>query len=144
MQTKKLLQARFEHDLKASGLRATHVRQKLFDALRQTSRPLSIQELVDLAENVHFVSVYRSIDALHKAGIVKQVPQGFKHLFELSDTYRPHHHHATCEHCGRSVSVHNDNLEQLLIELTVQSGLTPTKHTFELFGVCSACKELAV
>lgn len=139
MQREEALQTSFEADMKKSGLRITHVRQELFTILIKSGRPLSIQELVGKAKNAHFVSVYRSIDALHKAGVLKQVPRGFKNLFELSDTYRPHHHHATCEKCGNSTSIHDRRLEQLMSQLSIEKGLEPTKHTFELFGICNSC-----
>jgi Fe2+ or Zn2+ uptake regulation protein len=142
VQTGDLLQINFEADMKRSNLRITHVRQELFSLLKQADKPLTVQELVNRSKGSHFVSVYRSIDAMHKAGIIKQVPRGFKNLFELSDTYRPHHHHATCEGCGKSTSVHDPRLELLMSRLSKNSGLKPTKHTFELFGICHECQKL--
>lgn len=122
-------------------LRLTRVRQEIFDLLSQADRPLSIQELVSASNRGHFVSIYRSIDAMHRAGIVKLVPQGFKNFFELSDTYKPHHHHATCEKCGSSLEIHSPELEKLMKQLALEAGLKPTKHQFELFGVCEACAD---
>ncbi|MCB9821086.1 transcriptional repressor [Candidatus Nomurabacteria bacterium] len=140
MQANQLLQASFEQDMRSSGLRITHVRQRLFEVLAKTNKPLSVKELVEKTDEAHFVSIYRSIDALHKAGIIKQVPRGFKNLYELSDTYRPHHHHATCEICGKSTSTHDQKLEKLMSDLSVKAGFEPTKHTFEIFGVCNLCR----
>lgn len=139
MQTTSSIFEKFKSDMKRSGLRVTHVRLTLFSILNNSNRPLSIQELVEKAPNSHFVSVYRSIDALQKAEIVKQVPQGFKNLFELSESYKPHHHHASCEICNKSIAIDDPELENLLTKIATRVGLTPTKHTFELIGICQAC-----
>jgi Fe2+ or Zn2+ uptake regulation protein len=125
--------------MKQSMLRNTHLRQQLFTILLTSDKPLSIQELAPMIRNAHFVSVYRSVDALRKADIIKLVPQGFKNLFELSDAFKPHHHHATCENCGVTTEVRAPELENLMKQLSIKAGLTPTKHHFELYGVCKNC-----
>lgn len=125
--------------MKQAGLRTTHVRKHIFAVLLGASQPLSIQTIVAQLPTAHYVSIYRSVDALHKAGIIKQVPRGFKNTFELSDMFKPHHHHATCESCGKSVEISDKRLEDLMRLLSVEAGLQPTRHHFELFGVCRLC-----
>jgi len=130
----------FESRLKDSGLSMTATRISIFRVLSLSKVPLTIQDIAAKIDNAHIVSVYRSIDALHKHGLVKQVPIGFKNKFELSDDFKPHHHHATCEKCGKSVSIHSNRVEKLMNELTVNAGLTPTRHHFEAYGICEKCK----
>lgn len=127
--------------MKEAGLRNTRVRQQLFQILLRASKPLSIQDLAKRTTNVHFVSVYRSVDAMRKASVIKLVPQGFKSLFELSDSFKPHHHHATCERCGQTTQVTDSELEKSMRQLTIRSGLIPTEHHFELYGICIKCQE---
>jgi len=131
----------FESRLKQAKLSLTKPRRAIFDVLATTKTPLTIQEIAEQIDNVHFVSVYRSVDALYKKGLVKQVPIGFKNKFELSDDFKPHHHHATCEKCGISVSIHSNRAEELMDELTLNAGLTPTHHHFEAYGLCGNCKD---
>lgn len=140
MQTEQLLQSRFEAQLKAANLRMTRVRRQLFDVLRAAPSPLSIQQMTELIAEAHFVSIYRSVDALQQAQIIKQVPQGFKYRYELSDTFKPHHHHATCEVCGISKELKSAEFETLMKQLATQAGLTPTRHHFELYGQCQNCR----
>lgn len=126
--------------MKACKLRVTDARQELFEFLSKTQQPVTAAEITkNLQGSQHFVSVYRNIDALLKAGVVKQVPQGFKNRYELSDLFKPHHHHVTCESCGNSVSVEDPRVESLMKELTKEAGLMPTKHHFELYGICKNC-----
>lgn len=139
MQNNDLMLITFEREMKKHGLRITSTRQAIFDILRRSNTPLSIQQLVKQINQAHFVSVYRSTHAMYMAGVVRQVPIGFKNLFELSDAFQAHHHHATCEKCGNSQQIHNYELENLMTRLSKESGLLPTKHHFELFGVCQHC-----
>ena len=131
----------FETMLKHTGLSMTAPRRSVFDVLKNSHSPLTIKEIVDRIPNVHYVSVYRSIDALQKHNLIKQVPIGFKNKFELRDEFKPHHHHATCERCGKSVSIENSEIEDIMNKLTKGAGLKPTRHHFEAYGICRQCDE---
>lgn len=139
MQIPQDMALRFEAELRRHGLKITRLRSALFGALYGADAPRSIQELAQELPWAHFVSVYRSVDALLKAEVIKQVPQGFKNRFELNDMFRPHHHHATCEQCNRTQQVDDKRLEALMRELTLEAGLVPTRHHFEIYGVCRHC-----
>ena len=130
----------FVTEMQRSSLRVTKTRREIFNILNQSQRPLSIQEIVRLSvEKSHFTSIYRSVESLARKGILREVPRGFKTFYELGEVFRPHHHHATCEICGQTAPINNANVEQLLHDLTLKAGLTPTKHHFELFGICRRC-----
>lgn len=126
--------------MRAKGLKITPGRMDIFNVLLKSDRPLSIQEIAKEIPEVHYVSIYRSIDKLYRGGILTQVPQGFKNLFELNDTFKPHHHHATCEKCGKSLEINDDRIESLMKDITVSAGLIPTSHHFEMYGICTSCQ----
>lgn len=125
--------------LRAAGLSLTGPRAEVFRILRASAGPVSIQEVIEAVDGIHFVSVYRSIDALIKAGVTIRIPIGFKNKYELSEDFKPHHHHAVCERCGGTWSVEDERAEALMRQLAAQAGLTPTRHHFELYGVCADC-----
>ncbi len=139
MQIDESIELKFAQQLRKHRLRLTRARKEIFQKLYETNKPLSIQDIASITNGVHFVSVYRSVDLMQKAGIVKQVPQGFKNLFELSDLFRPHHHHATCKICAASKEIHDARIESLMNTLTKEAGLLPTEHHFELYGICQNC-----
>ncbi len=116
------------------------LKRQIFELLKNSGEPLSMQQIISRITDHHFVSIYRSVDVLYKAGVVKQVSSGFKNLFELSDEFVPHHHHASCEICGRSLAIIDPELESLMDRLCRAAGLSPTTHQFELFGICSDCQ----
>ncbi len=130
----------FKEKLAAHNLRLTENRQEIFRILTAADRPLLIQEIIATSTgSTHFTSIYRSIASLQAASIVREVPRGFKVYYELGEDFRPHHHHATCEKCGKTIPIDDTEVEQLLHNLTIKAGLQPTKHHFELFGICEKC-----
>ena len=132
----------FKEKLATHNLRLTGNRQEIFHILTTTDRPLLIQEIIAMSTgSAHFTSIYRSILSLQAAGIVREVPRGFKVYYELGEDFRPHHHHATCERCGKTTPIDDHSVERLLYDLTIKAGLAPTKHHFELFGICQQCSD---
>lgn len=125
--------------LKERGLRLTKVRMLVYVMLQNADTPLSIQQIIDRCNGVHFVSIYRTVEVYLQNGIIKQVPIGFKNKYELSDTFKPHHHHVTCDVCGKSISVNQQSIERLMNSVTQAAGMVPTHHHFEAYGICSAC-----
>jgi Fe2+ or Zn2+ uptake regulation protein len=130
---------KFQVEAARAGLRMTATRRGIFEVLLATERPLHITEIVKGLPNVHYVSVYRSIDALLRCGLIKQVPFGFKNRFELSDALLPHHHHATCDKCGKMYEINNQKIEAIARQLASEVGMTPTTHHFEVYGICVNC-----
>lgn len=126
--------------LRQAGLKKTRLRTELFLLLSSAKRPLTIQEMVHQTSTAHFVTVYRAVDLLYKAHILKQVPLGFKNTFELGDAFKPHHHHATCDSCGTITSVHDPSIEHLMETLALQAGLSQSRHHLELYGICTDCQ----
>ena len=130
----------FKKQVAGSSLRLTKTRKQIFWVLFEAKKPMDMRAIIDKVNNAHFVSVYRSIDAMLSAGLIKQVPLGFKNTYELSDRFMSHHHHATCEICNRSWKINDEKIEKMAKELTLEVGLKPTKHHFETYGTCKKCK----
>ena len=132
---------RFREELERSGLRLTQNRRRIFEILENANKPLTIKQIAEtLSGEVHFTSVYRSVETLTQARILREIPHGFKNYYELSEIFRPHHHHVTCEHCDKSVAIDDPRIEKLMRELTLRAGLMPTRHNFEMFGICRRCR----
>lgn len=129
--------------LHAHGMRLSDAKVQVFAILGDSPEPLTIQEVVERSKDLHFVSIYRAIDSLLKAALITQVPIGFKNKYELSDSFKPHHHHVTCEQCGKSFSVQSEEVEKLMDQLTLKAGLQPTHHHLEAYGICTVCSSLA-
>ncbi|PID99222.1 hypothetical protein CSA80_00425 [Candidatus Saccharibacteria bacterium] len=129
----------FETSLKNAGQSHTKPRQAVFDAL-QHHRSLTMRELVRACRQVNRASVYRTVDVLESLGIITRIPNGWKYRLELGEAFHEHHHHATCNHCGSSITLPEDTvLETRLQMLASQRNFTLSAHQIELSGMCEHC-----
>lgn len=126
--------------IKSSGMRMNKTKLSVFETLLTAGEPMSIQEIIQNVPNAHYVSVYRTVDALYKAGVVVRVPQGFKNLFELSDLFNNHHHHISCEKCGKFSRIDDKKIESMIEKISQDSGYESTNHHLELYGLCQNCR----
>lgn len=129
----------FKEALSKAGLRATRAKMDVLKILITTHEPQTMQQIIGSAKESHYVSVYRAVDALVKASIVIRVPIGLKYCYELSDVFKPHHHHIRCSQCSKTISVESDALESMMQKIASNAGFEITSHHLELNGVCGHC-----
>lgn len=104
----------------------------------------SAQQLHDLlrehGESIGLTTVYRSLQALADAGEVDQLvnDDGETAYRRCSDH---HHHHLVCRSCGTTVEIAGPAVESWADRVAAENGFTDVSHTFEIFGLCSNCKE---
>ena len=135
--------ATYFSDLKKHRLRNTKPRKAVFNALHASDHiPLTMKELINrTADQADRASIYRAVEVLESAGIIKRIHIGWKYKLELSDQFHGHHHHITCVICGNVHATHNDQkLEQELHKLAEQCGYQIVDHNLDIKGVCSRCK----
>lgn len=129
----------FKHLLKANRYSVTKARLTVFNALLG-EEPMSMHELVGRARGIDRASVYRAVDLFEKLDVVQRLNTGWKYKLELSDKFNEHHHHLTCTRCGRTVSLNESDMEQLIAHLARSHGYTPTAHQIEIQGLCAQCR----
>lgn len=134
-------QTRFEKILKKNGLRLTSTRKSLYKTLAGYNRPIGVNTLVNaLSSQVDRSSVYRNIETFSSIGVVNKVYTGWKYRLELSEKFRPHHHHITCEKCGVIIPLQLGNTTELaLIRAGMKRGFKVKNHEVELRGLCKNC-----
>lgn len=128
--------------LRKAELRATPGRIALLTLLEKEPKPLTVYEIeAKLKGALNQVTVYRALEALHAARIVKRVNLEHDHAhFELS-AGREHHHHAICHNCG-----HIQNIEVPHALKPEQEALKRASdfdqidsYSLEFFGLCKKC-----
>ncbi len=127
--------------LRASGVRVTDARRAVVTALVDADDHLTADDLaarVAGAEpDVHRSTVYRSLDALEKIGVVTHVHLGHgRAVYHLTERL---HHHAVCEDCGAVVELPNDVLDDVQARLRRETGFEVDPHHFALVGRCRQC-----
>ena len=128
--------------LKESGLKVTPARERILVALGSERRPYNAQELHALLSkkgDMDLVTIYRTLAAFLKAGLVKQVD-----LRQDSVAYElkgEHHHHIVCTECGTVEDFDLCGMEAVTKKVVAGAKRFSSvrEHTLELFGVCDSC-----
>lgn len=99
-----------------------------------------MHELAERASGVDRASVYRTVALFERLGIVQRLNTGWKYKIELTDKFAEHHHHLTCTHCGRTITMNESELEVLISKLAAHHNFAPTSHQIEIQGLCERCQ----
>jgi Fe2+ or Zn2+ uptake regulation protein len=125
--------------LRTRALRITEPRKAMLRVLSAAPAPVSVED-IHLALGggaADLVTVYRSIEAFEKAGLVQRHPlESGKNLYTLSGL--DHHHHIMCRECGRIDDIDGcaaEKFEKAARDL----GYQKIFHVFEIYGVCKTC-----
>lgn len=129
-------------DLRQRGGRLTRARQALVDALLEADSHVTAEDLAESVQarhpEVHRSTIYRTLDALERAGIVDHVHLGHgRAVYHLSDDP---HQHLVCEACGDVVEVPDRLFDDLAKNLRKRYGFTIRPNHFAVLGRCRACR----
>jgi Fur family ferric uptake transcriptional regulator len=89
--------------------------------------------------DVHLSTVYRTLDALERLGLVNRLNLGAKGaVYHLADPDHSHHH-LVCERCGAVVELSDETVAPLGRELAARHRFTMSPHALTITGRCSSC-----
>jgi Fur family transcriptional regulator, ferric uptake regulator len=132
--------------LRGEGLRITAGRRTILNVLFHAKRPLSLQEIQDLAASAgdgpDYATVFRMVALLDRLHLVHKVNlQRSCSYYELNDPSK-HYDHIVCTACGKVVVIDIPcplaETEQRVAE---HYGFRNLSHSLEFFGRCSECQE---
>jgi len=129
--------------LRAAGVRVTAARRAVVHALVDADDHVTADELAeriaDRQPDVHRSTVYRTLDALERLGVVTHVHLGHgRAVYHLTDRM---HQHAVCEGCGLVVELGDDVLGEVQARLERETGFVVDPHHFALVGRCRHCAQ---
>lgn len=131
---------KLKHTLKEARSSATGSRLAVFNHLAKHG-PMGVGALSQqLLKDVDRATVYRTVELYEKLGIVNRIWHGFKHEVELSEIFTPHHHHAKCQQCGKTIDIASPELEAALTALAKKHQFLTLSHSVELTGYCITCQ----
>ena len=131
--------------LAAHGRRAGGGRQAVVSMLAAQTCCLSAQELADRiraggSRRVGTATVYRTLDLLHREGLVQRVELGDGEArYEPAVPGGEHHHHALCERCGRLTPFEDSGLERAIAEVAGRLQHRVEGHDVLIRGRCERC-----
>ncbi len=121
--------------------RNTSQQRAIGNAIEAAGRPLSIQEISDLAAadvpSIGLRTVYRVVNRLLEDGVIAPVTMpGQPDRYELAETAARHHHHFHCVSCDRVFDVHGcpGRMDRM-----VPDGFVLDGHEITLSGRCAQC-----
>lgn len=135
---------RFAEYLHKNNLRMTPERGAVLDVILNLEGHFDADELLQFLrkqkKQVSRATLYRTLEHLRVAGLVKMHRFGsgqaqFEHVYN-----RKHHDHMVCDLCGTVIEFVNDEIEELQEEVCRAHGFTSTNHVMQIFGVCADCR----
>jgi len=129
--------------LKNIGLKITPARTAVLSILTNQKKPVSVAILVEslAKKSINFSTVYRTLETLEQAGIIRKVlvsqKQSFYELVDIHD-----HHHLICTECEKveEIELQKQDFKKVVLKKSKQFSQLSTK-TIELFGVCNSCEK---
>ena len=127
--------------IRDQGGRVTTARRALVTALVEAHGHVTAEDLATMVQraqpDVHLSTIYRSLDALERIGVVDHVHLGHgRAVYHLTD--EPHQH-LVCDLCGAVVEVPDATFADLGDTLRRRYGFTIRPSHFAVLGRCRAC-----
>lgn len=131
-------------DFRRQGIRITPVRETILEVLMSEAKPLGaaavVQLMKDRGVSANRTTIYRELERLEKAGIVRSVQiENGRTRFEI--TIGEHHHHIRCLGCQKIMDVQlpNEEFTEAISSIKKQTGFTVKDHSLEFVGFCMKC-----
>lgn len=125
--------------LQANNVSVTSARTAIFMTLLDADAPLKNGEIAKLTPTVDRASVYRNLELFARLGVTVTLVRGWTPYTELAEPFKAHHHHITCEVCGKVEEIESNTLEDVLNLVASRHDFLLKKHVVELTGVCKKC-----
>ncbi|MGE5612066.1 MAG: Fur family transcriptional regulator [Bacillota bacterium] len=129
----------FRRYLHQQKLKFTPERAMILDAaLRKQSLFEPEQLVADLknaGQRVSRATVYRTLNHLQDAGILKQVFFDNKQSYYEVIAGRQTHDYLICVTTGKVIEFNSEKLRQLRDEICREHGFDPLSHRFQIFGI---------
>jgi len=136
---------RFESFLKSRGLKFTSQRKAIFEEVFRHHGHLEAEEVVNrLREKEARASratVYRTLDLLVEAGMVKSVRLGKEQRYFEHVHHGEHHDHMVCVGCGRIFEFYSPEIEECQDRICREQDFEAERHTMVIFGLCAECRK---
>jgi Fur family ferric uptake transcriptional regulator len=135
---------RLREYLRSKKLRMTPERRWVLQGVLSREGHFDADELLTFLHRRHMpvsrATLYRTLDHLTVAGLVKRHRFGQGHALFEHIYGRQHHDHMVCDRCGAVFEFVNEEIERLQDEVCAAHDFEPTNHVMQIFGICSGCR----
>ncbi len=136
---------RFDEYLQSRGKRMTQQKRQLLTRVFERHEHFDAETLivqlmaVDKAGRIGRATVYRFLNELVEAGLLREFQLDGRTVYEHDYGY-PQHDHLYCRECHRLYEFHNEELIKLRDAIAQESNFRVTSHRFIITGVCEECR----
>lgn len=137
-------QERFAEFLQSKGKRVTHQRRILVDHVFQRHDHFDAEELIlNLAQQpeaskVSRPTVYRTLNELVDAGLLRRMTMGGRAVYEHDYGY-PQHDHLHCTICDKLIEFQSSELRKIREAVAGEHAFRVTGHRLIISGFCTDC-----
>ena len=137
---------RFEEFLQTKGKRITQPRRRIVEEVfRQHDHFDADQLMASIAmsqgiEKVSRPTVYRALEVLVEAGLLRKMELGGRAVYEHDYGY-PQHDHLHCQQCDQLIEFHSEDIQRIRDMVARQHHFRVTGHRLIVSGVCHECME---
>ena len=136
------LRGAFER-LRELGFRLSSARRLVLEALFATDVPASAEELAERLSSggvrADLASVYRNLETLERAGLVRHVHFGHSRgLYALAGGREREYLH--CERCGRVDTIEPAELDEIRLAIRRRFSYEARFTHFPIVGLCADCR----
>src|SRR5271169_7245088 len=133
--------------LRQRGIRLTRQRRAILQVMDSAEQHLDVDQILERAQKldneVHLVTVYRTIDLLKKHGLIDELDllhlRGDRHYYE---THGPRDHiHVACLRCGKVREFESRLYEELKRQIEQDCSMHITVSRTEVGGYCADCRK---
>lgn len=137
---------RLEEFLQTKGMRITQPRRVIVEEVFRQHEHFDADKLMEsltkanTTEKVSRPTVYRALEVLVEAGLLRKMELGGRAVYEHDYGY-PQHDHLHCQECNNLIEFRSEDLERIRDAVAQQHQFRVTGHRMIVTGVCSACLE---
>ena len=118
-------------------------REKILDVLTNNAvhptAEVLLEFLKDENSKVGFTTLYRNLNQLAQAGIIKKIDGLEASAHFDHNTYE--HYHLICEKCKKVFDIPSDVAPELVKNTQSATGFDVISHDIVFHGICSECKK---
>jgi Fur family transcriptional regulator, ferric uptake regulator len=136
---------KLEDFLRRKKLRLTGERTVLLEEILKTHGHFSAEEVIKKASSENLTisraSVYRNLNMLTQAGIIRETAYGEKHKHYEHIYDEELHHHARCIVCHNVIELPCHRCEKNLENVLEAHGFQVISHELTFYGLCAECRQ---
>ena len=135
----------FKQALRAESLRLTSQRLAVLEDILASDDHRECDDIFlslrDKGIPVSRATIYRTLDMLEKVGFVRKMDIGEGRFRYENKLAQCHHDHLICLECGRIIEFADREIERRQQRIGREHGFELLRHSHQLFGLCSDCRE---